>query len=669
MGAAQMRGRVRRVAVPGLVALGFAFAAGGPAVAQEVDLDGAPLRQARLAVDLGAFDDPVLAFSRIRGLAVGPEGQVYVLQPMEGHVTVLTPEGRLVARMGRKGKGPGEFQSPAAMGILRGDLWVQDPALARITFFRDGSLRRTVTYFQARLEQGRYLAAAIPLSPARLLGVVMRSVGFGQRNPGYSAPLIVLDTAGAVLDTLAVLRESYPLRLHTGTGSMSPPFHDFPLCEVGPEGNVWILERPFAEGARSRLTLTEVSPSGDTLRTRTLTGRTVPLTDDVWDARLERMAGALEVERRKLEELARRPRTLVPATALEVGSDGRIWIARERVPGATQRRWVVLDRELRPEFVVDLPERFNAYDQVGHQMWGVQPDEFDIPHVQRWDVGEAPAPPDPEPLELRETWSVPLPPGMELAGLNAALDGRVVLRGTWGVGVLRPGEGRVQLVSAFTSLDVVGAGVRDGGLEVLDARTGRLIQVDAEGRAGAWRPWLRPGTALVGAVGACGWVALHTHPGGGVRLSVEGGVTTPVAMEAPLTLSADPSVPLVLLTEEQAPYRTGALDCSRPQPEVQVSEIPDLDLDTARWRSLPAFRHGALILRTLADAGSDARAVTIHALAPTGQMRFVRVSRFQAPMALAATLPDGGIVAVRRFEQVEVVGLQTTADPAQHPPG
>ena len=95
-------------------------------VAGQPSLAELPTRTAELDIALGAFDDPVLAFSRISDMTVDAAGRMYVLQLIEGQVTVLDPDGSLHKRMGRKGQGPGEFLSPAGMG------WRGDTLLASI---------------------------------------------------------------------------------------------------------------------------------------------------------------------------------------------------------------------------------------------------------------------------------------------------------------------------------------------------------------------------------------------------------------------------------------------------------------------------------------------------------------------------------------------------------
>lgn len=57
-------------------------------------------------------------FSRISAIDEGPAGLVYVLDGVEGAVTVLDPEaGEVIRQFGRRGQGPGEFRSAADLQV------------------------------------------------------------------------------------------------------------------------------------------------------------------------------------------------------------------------------------------------------------------------------------------------------------------------------------------------------------------------------------------------------------------------------------------------------------------------------------------------------------------------------------------------------------------------
>ena len=70
-------------------------------------------------------------------LDVDHEGAVYVADPMERLVTVLSPAGERLRSIGRKGAGPGEFEGIGSIQVGAGDtLFVFDNILRRLTAFR-----------------------------------------------------------------------------------------------------------------------------------------------------------------------------------------------------------------------------------------------------------------------------------------------------------------------------------------------------------------------------------------------------------------------------------------------------------------------------------------------------------------------------------------------------
>ncbi|HEX2757517.1 MAG TPA: NHL repeat-containing protein, partial [Thermoanaerobaculia bacterium] len=79
-----------------------------------------------------------------RGLAVDPSGNVFVADTGNVRVVKLDASGREVAVIGRKGSGPGEFESawlPAVDG--KGQLYVLDPRKGRVSIFgNDGKYLR-----------------------------------------------------------------------------------------------------------------------------------------------------------------------------------------------------------------------------------------------------------------------------------------------------------------------------------------------------------------------------------------------------------------------------------------------------------------------------------------------------------------------------------------------
>lgn len=99
-----------------------------------------------LGVEMG---DSSLMFGMLRSADWTPDGRIAVLDMNRCCVQVFTPEGEEVARLGRRGEAPGEFQIPGAMCILPdGSIVVSDLVGGKVAVFRpDGQLREEVRGF------------------------------------------------------------------------------------------------------------------------------------------------------------------------------------------------------------------------------------------------------------------------------------------------------------------------------------------------------------------------------------------------------------------------------------------------------------------------------------------------------------------------------------------
>jgi hypothetical protein len=342
-----------------------------------------PALEAREVTRLGAFDDSVLAFSRITDLGLGPDGKLYVAQAQEATVVVLEPDGTLVRRIGRRGQGPGEFLSPAGLGWRGDTLWVLDAASRRVSYFQAGLHVRSHSFGSLGLVAGGNVATQLPLANGSYVAVVTGGPVSSDTDDG-SFTVVQLGEDGSVLDTLAWLRESYPLRVRVGTSSTSPPFHDFPLFRAEREGEgVWIVDRPFPSGPRGALTLVRVTANGDTTVARTLLFPAAPLTDEDWSARIESLFSSLgqtPFTRADYLAAARRPAFHALVDRVLVSEAGWLWLGRApQIEGS--KEWILLDPLATPRLRVTLPDEFRPYYATADEVWGVLVGDLDVPYV------------------------------------------------------------------------------------------------------------------------------------------------------------------------------------------------------------------------------------------------------------------------------------------------
>lgn len=81
-------------------------------------------------------DDENLAFSSPLDMAVDTAGNIFILDSGNKRIQVFGPEGEYVRTIGRRGQGPGEFESLSSICIDRqGNVHILDPAQRRIQVF------------------------------------------------------------------------------------------------------------------------------------------------------------------------------------------------------------------------------------------------------------------------------------------------------------------------------------------------------------------------------------------------------------------------------------------------------------------------------------------------------------------------------------------------------
>ena len=93
---------------------------------------------------------------QIRDVVVDDNGAIYVLDAEAFHIKVFDPSGAFVRTIGRKGQGPGEFEIPVMMSLVRthGELAVQQ-VTRRMSFFKtDGTFLRHLLFKDLRAVQG-----------------------------------------------------------------------------------------------------------------------------------------------------------------------------------------------------------------------------------------------------------------------------------------------------------------------------------------------------------------------------------------------------------------------------------------------------------------------------------------------------------------------------------
>ena len=101
-----------------------------------VGMRDAPVLRLTEVVRLGSLEGPNDAFGRVMDVALDSQGRVLVADDLNHHVAVFEANGRFVGRVGRRGAGPGELESPWKVAVdARDSIFVWDMAHARISVF------------------------------------------------------------------------------------------------------------------------------------------------------------------------------------------------------------------------------------------------------------------------------------------------------------------------------------------------------------------------------------------------------------------------------------------------------------------------------------------------------------------------------------------------------
>jgi hypothetical protein len=371
-----------------------------PAVLSCTGVAGDSQRAPRLLNEdlrIGSVDGPD-ALTTPGVVAVGPDGDLYVVQSSDQQIRVYGQDGELLRSLGGRGGGPGEFERIATFGFLGDTFYVSDARLRRMTFMSlSGSVLEMVNV------AGSMEVPFFPSVPQTLF-----ADGTGTMSPSFPSdmvssgaitrfPLYRVTRNGEVLDTVAwQSTENMQFAVAYGTGQLfsSQPFADNPFVVAdGPSGRVAVIERrAAAEAMNATFRVTFVSLQGDTLDTHAYPYEPVPMPDSLVEATVEARSRVLErviPARGEAEAAARKalylPRFFVPVTGAMFDSEGRLWLLREDDPGRP-RIVDVIDSSGRLVDRMALPIGAQIKWAGRDVLWTLERDELDVPYLVRYRI-------------------------------------------------------------------------------------------------------------------------------------------------------------------------------------------------------------------------------------------------------------------------------------------
>jgi len=363
---------------------------------------------ARPDTRIGSQDDYHQGLTSVGQVLIGPDGDLFISQPMSAEIRVYDEGGSLARTIGRRGEGPGEFGRLGYIGLAGDTLYAAEAG--RVSYFdMDGGFlgSRRLTGESLQGVGLMYVPSApqvfIPISQDEVLvrpGVATPSLLPSNETgitPGsWRVPVYRADSTAAVINT-TVWKDfrATAVRMRSGgtVFQFQAPFDDSPLLALFLDGSgLVIVDRPAVGGRSPAFLLTAVAPGGDTLFVKEVQYDPIPL-DERYLRRVLRRVGMFpadhseppdpsEVER-ELRNAGLIPSFQVPVGAIAMGQDGSIWLRRE-VRSEDVSQWQVFTRDGQVQGIVQLPSGARVVAAKDDVVVTVELDELDVPFVVKY---------------------------------------------------------------------------------------------------------------------------------------------------------------------------------------------------------------------------------------------------------------------------------------------
>lgn len=338
-------------------------------------------------LQIGALEgENAYLFGRVRGAVRLSDGRIAVLDDRAGEVRLFDSDGRYVRTLGGRGDGPGEFDSPAFLGVLPSDtLVVVDAAVRRINLFHpDAGFIRSVT---ASNDVPGYLMVAGMFGDGTIVDANTvygdeQPEGFARRPVEYRA---VGPDGGLVADlgtfpgfeaVVALVAEGDQTFAMTGAS----PFGKEPVVAVDRDRlyygsqDAWEIRVLARDGTLERLIrwAREPRPVTDAQVARFVEDRVSSMGDNNLARRYRRFYADAPV-----------PETHPAYGDIFADRLGWLWVQEYRInEDEGPDRWVVLDPEGRVSGAIDLPPRFRIEDMGADYVLGRWVDDMDVSYVR-----------------------------------------------------------------------------------------------------------------------------------------------------------------------------------------------------------------------------------------------------------------------------------------------
>jgi hypothetical protein len=324
-------------------------------------------------------------FTSVEAIDVDGQGNIYVADPRKGAVTVLSADGKPLRTIGRKGKGPGEFDYLRNVQLLPGDsVLAFDHGLFRTTVFAPGSdqVAYVVNHVEQLLTPPNWVER-VPGKPV-LLATYRDAVVAGANGSGDTEQrqgLRLLDARGRLIrDSILVTPASNEMLIARQGGNVAVtnnPFGRPSRVRMGPDGRIYY-------GRGDSLAIGIYSTEGSRVGGFAVRHTPPEVTDGDVDAAVE----ANKEEPMIMNAMREQAPERWPAFRnFVVDERGRIWVGVV-TPAEQPTRWVAFDAAGKAVCSAELPPGVDLKAIRGGRAYGVQTDEMDVPRVVAYGIAE-----------------------------------------------------------------------------------------------------------------------------------------------------------------------------------------------------------------------------------------------------------------------------------------
>lgn len=355
-------------------------------------------------IRVGSADDPDYAFGPIVDLVPGPDGLLYTMHWGEGTIRRWAPDGTPAGTVGRKGEGPGEFESPLGMGFFGDSLWVWDIDAYRVSYFDlEGAFLGSVS---PKVDIGGSMEESPPrpdrpLRDGTFIGVSPAWSDGIARGTLTETPYVHMDADGNRLARIWTRprepRDVFAILDDDGFGGSysSQPFGDDVRASTADEGLLVLDRRAWTGEGKASVKLTKIGLDGDTLLTVAIPYDPVPLTAERYDSAVAAKvdewrdrSGPLTADESDIREAMYRPEHLPAVRGVMQAQDGTIWLRRfdpvESEDGELMSESWVLDAEGVPLARALTPASVGMFLVDGDTVWGIEHDELGVQYIVRY---------------------------------------------------------------------------------------------------------------------------------------------------------------------------------------------------------------------------------------------------------------------------------------------